>query len=56
MEIVTIEKTDARYPQEFRDIGAEAPEKIYALGNVELLNEQKFVAILGARKATRDGN
>ena len=56
MEIVTIEKTDARYPQEFRDIGAEAPEKIYALGNVELLNEQKFVAIIGARKATRAGN
>ena len=55
MEIVTIEKTDTRYPQEFLAIGDEAPMRIYAMGNLDLLTREHKVAVIGARKASRKG-
>ena len=55
-KIITIKKDDALFPKGFKAIGDECPDQIYVLGNVELLNEQKLVAIIGARKATKAGN
>lgn len=54
--IVTITKEDALFPMAFKAIGEDCPQQIYALGNVDLLKEQNFVAIIGARKATKAGN
>lgn len=55
-EITTIKKTDDLFPQAFKNIGNDCPEVIYALGNTELLKRERYVAIIGARKATRAGN
>lgn len=55
-KVVTITKEDALFPMAFKAIGEDCPQQIYALGNVELLKEQNYVAIIGARKATRAGN
>lgn len=54
--ITTITKEDALFPLAFKAIGEDCPQQIYALGNVDLLKEQNFVAIIGARKATKAGN
>lgn len=51
-KVVTITKEDALFPMAFKAIGEDCPQQIYALGNVELLKEQNYVAIIGARKAT----
>ena len=45
--IITIEKISPYYPQNFLKI-ENPPEKIYAIGNIELLNTFN-VAIVGAR-------
>ena len=55
MKIETIEKTDSRYPKEFLAIGEDAPERIYAMGNLDLLTREHKVAVIGARKASRKG-
>ena len=55
MKIHTIEKTDPRYPKEFLAIGDEAPARIYAMGNLDLLTRPHKVAVIGARKASRKG-
>lgn len=54
--VTTITKEDALFPLAFKAIGEDCPQQIYALGNVDLLKEQNFVAIIGARKATKTGN
>lgn len=56
MEIITINKNDPRFPKAFKAIGSECPEKIYALGNLDLLKSEDMVAIIGSRKASRLGN
>ena len=55
-KIITIKKDEALFPMAFRAIGEDCPEEIYALGNLELLKQSKYVAIIGARKATKAGN
>lgn len=55
MEIITINKTDALFPAAFRAIGEECPAQIYAMGNLALLTREKKVAIIGARRASRQG-
>lgn len=55
-KITTIEKKEELFPDAFRAMGEDCPERIYVLGNVELLKESKYVAIIGARKATKTGN
>lgn len=55
MNVVVIEKGDSRYPAEFMAIGDDAPERIYALGNVDLLSRMHKIAIVGSRKASREG-
>ena len=54
--IITIRKDDELFPEAFRTIGDECPSQIYVMGNVELLKENNYVAIIGARKATKAGN
>lgn len=54
--IVSISCQDERYPKMLVDIGPDAPAVIHCLGNIELLNEEKAVAIIGARAADREGN
>jgi len=55
-QIITINKNDELFPESFRAIGEECPEKIYAMGNLDLLKSEHMVAIIGSRKATRAGN
>ena len=54
--IITIKKDDELFPEAFRAIGDDCPSQIYVMGNVNLLKETNYVAIIGARKATRAGN
>lgn len=54
-KITTISISDPHYPAELKAIGADAPRTIYALGNLDLLNCNKRVAIIGARQADRKG-
>ena len=56
IQIITINKNDELFPESFRVIGEECPERIYALGNLDLLKSEHMVAIIGNRKATRAGN
>ena len=55
-QIITINKNDELFPESFRAIGEECPERIYAMGNLDLLKSEHMVAIIGSRKATRAGN
>ena len=54
--IFTIKKDDELFPEAFRAIGDDCHSQIYVMGNVNLLKKTNFVAIIGARKATRAGN
>jgi DNA processing protein len=54
--IETIASFDKEYPECFLEIGDEKPSVIFALGNLELLNAENKVAVIGARKADRNGN
>lgn len=55
-QIITINKNDELFPESFRAIGKDCPERIYAMGNLDLLKSEHMVAIIGSRKATRAGN
>ena len=54
--IFTIKKDDELFPEAFRAIGDDCHSQIYVMGNVNLLKETNYVAIIGARQATRAGN
>ena len=54
--IFTIKKDDELFPEAFKAIGDDCHSQIYVMGNVNLLKETNYVAIIGARKATRAGN
>lgn len=55
-QILTINKNDELFPESFRAIGKDCPERIYVMGNLDLLKSEHMVAIIGSRKATRAGN
>ncbi len=55
MEIITINKNDELFPMALKAIGDDCPETIYAMGNIELLQSDNMVAIIGSRKASRQG-
>ena len=55
-QIITISKEDELFPEAFKAIGEDCPERIYAMGNLDLLKRERMVAIIGSRKATRTGN
>ena len=53
--IKTISCQDINYPPRLKAIGNEAPPMIHCLGNIELLNNEKAVAVIGARAADKEG-
>jgi DNA processing protein len=53
MQIYKILKNQAQYPELLRNL-SEAPEAIFAAGNLNLLNQKNF-AIVGTRKCTYEG-
>lgn len=55
-QIITINKEDEFFPEAFKAIGEDCPERICAMGNLDLLKREHMVAIIGSRKATRTGN
>lgn len=55
MKIIEIELEDEKYPQRLLKI-RNFPTKIYAMGNIELLNAKYTVGIVGARKCTEYGS
>lgn len=54
-EIIEITKTSELFPPALLAIGNDCPEKLYLMGNVNLLEQEKNVAIIGARAADRNG-
>jgi len=54
-EIIEIDKTSELFPRSLIEIGDDCPERLYLIGNVELLKAEKSVAIIGARAADRNG-
>ena len=45
-QIITINKEDEFFPEAFKAIGEDCPERIYAMGNLDLLKrEQAWSAI-----------
>ena len=47
MDIITINKNDPLFPKALKAIGNDCPERIYALGDVKLLESENMVAIIG---------
>ena len=54
-QIITINKNDELFPEYLRAIGNDCPDRIYVMGNIDLLKSKHKVAIIGSRKATRAG-
>lgn len=53
--VVSISCHDADFPKRLLAIGDDCPAVIHCLGNLELLEKEKAVAIIGARAADRQG-
>lgn len=53
--IVRISREDADFPKALLLIGDDCPDCIYCMGNLDLLKEEKTVAIIGARSADAEG-
>ena len=53
--IIEITKNSELFPQTLLAIGDDCPEKLYLMGNIDLLKQEKAVAIIGARAADRNG-
>lgn len=53
MEIIEINREDNRYPKQLMDLD-NPPNKLYAMGNLELLKEDMF-SVVGTRKITEYG-
>ena len=54
--VVSYVWTDKEFPEKLRKIGRDCPLVIHLKGNVSLLNEDKAVAVIGARSADKEGN
>ena len=54
-QIMTIHKRDELFPEYLREIGEDCPKRIFVMGNIDLLQSERKVAIIGSRKATRAG-
>lgn len=52
-EMITIEQNSPYYPSNLKKI-IDSPKRLYALGNIELLNGNN-IAIVGTRKASENG-
>lgn len=56
MDIVCISCQDDDFPSRLLAIGEDCPAVIHCKGNLDLLNCEKAVAIIGARAADKEGN
>lgn len=56
MGIKSLSVQDKEFPSKLLQIGEDCPPVIHLLGNVDLLKEQKSVAVIGARSADKEGN
>lgn len=54
MQIIEIKKEDRQYPAKLRNI-KNPPKKLYVIGNIELLQNQAVIAIVGSRNCSRYG-
>ena len=54
MEIIKINKKDKKYPQRLLKV-KNFPTEIYALGNIELLNSEYTIGVVGSRECTEYG-
>lgn len=54
MNVIEIEDKDEKYPKRLLQI-KNHPKTLYALGNIELLNKEQTLAIVGARECTEYG-
>ena len=54
-KIIEIDKNSELFPQALLAIGNDCPQKLYLMGNTDLLKQEKAVAIIGARAADRAG-
>lgn len=54
MQIIEIRKEDKEYPVKLRNI-KNSPKKLYAIGNIELLQTQTSIAIVGSRNCSSYG-
>ncbi len=54
MQILQIKQTDNKYPQNLLKI-KDCPKKLYALGDINLLNKKSILAIVGSRKCSEYG-
>lgn len=54
MDVIKIEDKDEKYPKRLLQI-KNYPKTLYALGNIELLNKEQTLAIVGARECTEYG-
>ena len=54
--IKSLSVQDEEFPYRLLQIGEDCPPVIHLLGNVDLLKEQKAVAVIGARSADKEGN
>lgn len=55
-DVVTLPWYSGRYPKRLLKIGADTPALIHLKGNLELLTEERAVAVIGARAADKEGN
>lgn len=53
-EVIKIENTNEIFPQRLKNI-PNKPKEIYAIGNIDLLNKEEIIAIVGTREADKYG-
>lgn len=53
-DIYTCEKSDIRYPRGMKEL-SNMPSLLYYKGNIEIVNQYKNVAVIGSRKASKEG-
>lgn len=53
-EIMTCTLTDDVYPKRLKEI-ADAPKQIYYKGNIDIINRNKCIAIVGSRNCSKEG-
>lgn len=54
MKIIEITKSNKNYPERLLKI-KNAPELLYAIGDIKLLNKEKILGVVGSRECTEYG-
>lgn len=54
MQYIKIDKSQKEYPERLRQI-KDAPQELYVQGNIDLLNRENIIAIVGSRTCTEYG-